>query len=130
MNLDRYIGLKFIPKGRTIEGIDCWGLVRLFYKDEFGVELPSYSDEYESPTHRQSVSEAIKANLGNWTAVSSPNFGDVLVFRILGLPLHTGIYIGNGNFIHSYKNTNSCIERLKSVNWENRVLGIYRWSTI
>jgi murein DD-endopeptidase len=122
-----FIGLKYLPKGRGHDGVDCWGLVQLFYKAELGLSVPSYSEDYQSPTDRSSVSEAIVCNLRNWVKVDKPEYGDILVFEILGLPLHTGVYIGNNDFLHSFYMTNSCIERLNSVTWNRRLLGIYRW---
>lgn len=129
MNLRKYIGLPYSPKGRDTTGLDCWGLVRLFYKQELGIDVPSYVQDYSDPSDRQSVSSAILDNLKFWKKRDKPEYGDLLVFNILGLPLHTAVYIGNGDFLHAFKNTNSCIERLSSITWRRRLVGVYRWQT-
>ncbi len=127
MNLSKYIGLSYKPKGRDNDGIDCWGMVQLFYREELNIDIPSYAEDYKNPNDRKSVSAAIIDNIGNWVKVATPKFGDMLLFEILGLPLHTGVYIGDNDFLHSFYNTNSCIERLNSINWNRRLLGVYRW---
>ena len=128
MSLTHYIGLKYSSKGRTVAGVDCWGLVYLFYKNELGLSVPAYDGDYTDSNDRKSVSITIKENIKNWRKVEEPEYGDMLLFNILGLPLHTAVYIGNGDFLHAFQNTNSCIERLKSITWNRRLVGIYRWA--
>ena len=45
----RYVGLPWLDRGRTADGADCWGLVRLVLAGHFGVEVPSYLDDYDDP---------------------------------------------------------------------------------
>ncbi|CAI2936032.1 C40 family peptidase [Aminobacter niigataensis] len=42
--LNRYVGIPFVSRGRSRAGLDCWGLVRLIYAQELGIELPSYGE--------------------------------------------------------------------------------------
>ena len=44
-----YVGVPWLDRGRTIRGADCWGLVRLVLAGRFGVEVPSYLGDYDSP---------------------------------------------------------------------------------
>jgi cell wall-associated NlpC family hydrolase len=112
-----------------VNGVDCWGLVKLFYERELGIVVPSYTEEYVSPSDRKSVSEVIRENIGKWKQISVLKRGDMLLFSILGLPLHTGVYLGNDDFLHAFQNTDSCIERLSSITWNRRLIGAYRWTT-
>jgi len=123
--LQKYIGIPYKHLGRGVKGLDCWGLLCLFYQQEKGIELPSYVDEYDG---RASIAKAINDNLGTWQWTDKPQFGDLMVFNILGLPIHTAIYLGCGNFLHSFQNTNSCIERINSISWQRRLKGYYRWA--
>jgi len=127
VNLTKYIGIPYKPKGRSMMGVDCMGLVYLFYRDALGMEIPSYAVDYSSSEDRVSVAGAIMDNLPNWRKVSKPMFGDLLVFNILGLPVHVGVYLGNGDFLHGFMRTQSCIERLDSITWDRRLNGVFRW---
>lgn len=36
----RYVGLPYRAGGRERDGLDCWGLIRLIYREEKGILLP------------------------------------------------------------------------------------------
>lgn len=38
-----YVRLPYAPDGRSRDGIDCYGLVHLVYRDLYGIELPEYA---------------------------------------------------------------------------------------
>ena len=127
MNLAKYIGLPYAPQGRSRQHVDCYGLVYVVYRDEIGVVLPTYTDDYDDPDNSEEVSQAIERHAGSWKKVLVPQVLDVLVFNMRGLPAHCGLYIGNGDFLHSMKGTATCIERLNSITWAKRLAGCYRW---
>ena len=126
-DLTRYIGIPYSSKGRSFESLDCYGLVFVFYREELGIDVPDYLDSYESATSRASVSTAIRDNLPNWKPVVAMEYGDLLVFDILGLPIHVGVYLGDNQFLHAFQRTDSCIERLNSITWSRRLVGAFRW---
>ena len=125
MNLSNYIGIPYKDKGKDFEGLDCFGMVQLYYKLEKNVILPEYL--YSSSMNDNSVALAISVNKKTWESVSIPDKDDIIVFNIKGLPLHTGIYLGDGDFLHSFGGTDTCIESLDSLRWNKRIEGFYRW---
>lgn len=127
MNYDRYIGLPYRENGRDESGLDCWGLARVFYKQEMGIELPSYSELYTG-SYDSKVTEAINYYKDNWTRVESPQSGDLCLFRIMGEPSHVGIYIGSNKFLHSRDGKDSVIDSLDSSMWFKRLEGFYRYT--
>ena len=127
MQIADFIGLPYKPKGRNFSGVDCYGVAYLFQREIMGNEVPSYAENYSDPDARGSVANAIVSNAGNWLAVDTPERGDVILFNLLGLPVHCGVYVGDGDFLHSLKGTQTCIERLDSITWSKRIYRIIRW---
>jgi hypothetical protein len=124
---DKYIGIPYLENGRTEEGIDCWGLARLFYKQEFNIELPSYDTEYIG-SYDPKVSQAINYYKDNWVRTNTPKLGDLCLFNILGEPTHVGVYLENSKFLHAREGHSSVIESLKKHAWNRRLEGIYNYS--
>jgi hypothetical protein len=127
MNYDRYIGLPYKENGRDETGIDCWGLARLFYKQELGIELPSYTELY-SGSYDPKVVAAINYYKDTWTKVENPQPGDLCLFSIMGEPSHVGVYIDNGSFLHSRDGKDSVVENINNPRWFNRLQGFYRYT--
>lgn len=126
---NKYVGTKFKDKGRSPDGVDCWGLVCLIYKNEFGIDLPHYTECYESTNDKEILSELIaNESDSKWVAVKNPKEGDVLVLKIDGMPFHVGIFIHDGAFIHCERGANTSIAKLNGFRWRGKIKGIYRWS--
>ena len=128
MNYDKYIGLPYLENGRTEAGIDCWGLARVFYREQLNIDLPSYTDEYNG-SHDPAVIEAISRYRESWEKTETPNIGDLCLFNILGEPTHVGIFVGNNKFLHSREGRDSVIETLDNTKWKNRFQGFYKYTT-
>jgi sulfur carrier protein ThiS len=128
MNYDKYIGLPYLENGRTEAGIDCWGLARVFYREQLNIDLPSYTEEY-SGGHDPAVIEAISRYKENWEKTETPTIGDLCLFNILGEPTHVGIFVGNNKFLHSREGRDSVIETLDNTKWKNRFQGFYKYTT-
>ena len=133
-NIINYIGIQYISKGRDRnKGLDCWGLVLDFYLNEFGIKLPSFEDRYISSDDQDSVHSFIESNKkeliakGEWAKVTEPQFGDVVLCKIKGINLHTGIVIEENKMLHILRGHNSVVERTNSMNWKHRIEGYYRW---
>ena len=128
MDLARYIGLPYADKGRGPDSFDCWGLVRLFYAEQFGIVLPSHLGDYESAKHQHEVSALIEREkqAGKWFEVPAPMFGDLVSMRIAGQPWHVGIALGDGRMLHTMKRHESVIESHTSRLWAKRIDGYFR----
>lgn len=129
--IGNYIGLPFKDRGRDEEGYDCWGLLRLIYGEVFGVELPTYIDRYKDTKDSESLGPLIRQERENWESIEEGNekLGDVVVIRIRGQPMHTGLVLGEKKFLHIEDGVDSSIEAYDSIKWTKRVIGFYRhWS--
>lgn len=127
----KYIGIPFVEKGRSTQGADCWGVVKLIYSHEKGIDdLPDFSGEYADTKDKLSIPLLIYEERQRWQKVDTPQEHDVVVFNIAGIPIHVGVMISQTHFIHATKNINCCIEKIDSLMWRNRVEGYYRYDQI
>jgi cell wall-associated NlpC family hydrolase len=122
MNILPYIGRPYV-----IPTSDCWGIVRTFASEQLGKSYPEYFySELNNEAMAQSIISMVDM-MGLWKRVDDPQLGDVLIFRIMGQETHCGIYLGDGDFLHSLKGRMSCVENLNDANWQKRWTKTYRW---
>lgn len=130
-----YVGIPFCAKGRTREGLDCYGLVRLIYEEQRGIKLPSYSESAPSPEEHEEITACLRQEVvSHWQEidVKKATLFDGVVFKIGGHPTHFGMVLEPPWFIHALftvRNTGRvCMERWDRIMWERRVLAVLRWS--
>lgn len=126
-----YIGLPFREHGRTRDGLDCWGLVRLVLGEQFGFDVPSLSGDYSRTTDADAISRVIAREALEWRCVpaSREDCGDVIVLRMRGQPMHVGLVLGDSYMLHVERGINSAIERYTSARWHARIDAFYRYKT-
>lgn len=83
-----YIGIPYRYAGTTPKGFDCSGFTQFVFK-QHGITIP-----------RTSIAQA---GAGEKISKENLRIGDLVIFHgtYRNGPSHAGIYIGNGNFIHS-----------------------------
>jgi sulfur carrier protein ThiS len=127
MNFEKYIGIPFLEKGRDESGVDCWGLVRLIYKQEYDIALPSFVEDYELSDDAR-IGELFAQYKEGWTPLTQPTIGCVVIFRMFGTESHIGVVVDNSHFIHVREGRDSVIESLESGKWAKRIVGYYNYS--
>ena len=109
------IGTPYVPGGRNPGGFDCSGLVQWAYQS-VGVKLPRTAREQSSIGQRIMRVEDMRA-------------GDIVAFRHPRRGYHTGIYVGDGKFVHSPRRRSSVkISSLDDPYFNNTFLGARRVS--
>jgi len=128
MDLRSYITVPFKEKGRSKNGWDCWGVAYVMYKEFLNINLPLYLDDYVSTSEKDVLGILIEGQLeAMWQEVEKPAPFDIVNIRLQGRPMHIGVYIGSGRFIHALEKNGTVIERIDSIIWENRIVGYYRY---
>lgn len=125
-----YINIPFEEHGRNRNGCDCWGLARIIYKEQLGIDLPTLID-YENTKDSHAIAELYEKEHLTWEEIplGEEKEFDILVFKILGLPTHIGIVINKGMMIHcEYKIGTHITEYTREVQWRNRLAGVYRYA--
>lgn len=133
MNFNRFTdaAIPYVSHGRSYDGCDCWGLVYLFYRDELGITLPSWSAEYEDADELPIGQITERADcFSGWELVAGkPSIGAVGLFEVSG-NFHVGICADKfgRQMLHIMKNRNVTIENINSVAWKSRFRGWYRYA--
>lgn len=123
---NKYVGIPYKDYGRDTSGIDCWGLARLVYKNEFNINLPSFTDSY-TVGDRQALQELIARNKESWVQLDKPTEGCLVLFRILGNDSHIGIAVSDTHFLHARDGYDSSIEAFDGINWKSRIAGYFKY---
>lgn len=126
MDINRYIGIPFKIHGRDFDGVDCYGLVWLFYKNELGIELPMFLGYEEKLESYQNKIEESRPLL-NVVEVEKPNTADIGLFHYRGLLSHVGLYIEKNKILHILKKTHSVIIKIDHPTIRGRIEGWYRY---
>lgn len=106
-----FIGTPYKSAGSSPGGFDCSGFTSYVYK-QFNINLPRVAkDQYY-------FGKAVSAN------EAKP--GDLVAFAEKGYIHHVGIYMGNGEFIHSSSTQGVVISKTNDTYWGPRLLGYCR----
>jgi cell wall-associated NlpC family hydrolase len=126
---DRFVGIPYLDKGRSLVGLDCWGLLHLVYRELRGIELPSYAERYTTGADRIAMARLIAGELDAWQEVAPGQEGtfDGVLMREGEFPRHIGIVTTPGMVLHVQPGETSRIERYRSGILANRVVGFYRY---
>ncbi len=93
--LNDYIGIPYELGGRSWDGLDCYGLVKLVYREEFGIALPDWLTDKMDLSEKASTIENIVCS-GAFRPTETPDDGDFAVCYRHRAAHHLGLYFGGG----------------------------------
>jgi cell wall-associated NlpC family hydrolase len=130
-----FVGIPYKRRGSNFSGCDCWGLVRLVYLYQCGIELPSYADKLDDISASETMNSETRA--GSWLQVMGrPKPFDVV--HMTSYPIidgrriktngHCGVMISPERLLHVWEENPSYSVHVSIDNprIRPRVLGIYR----
>lgn len=117
----KYIGIPFS------KDMDCWGLTRKIYKEEFNIELPAFDSQYNI-NDEASIVEAIARRKEGWDKIDEPEVGCIALFRIMGYESHVGVVVSKTHYIDLRENRDSVLESLEAPTSVKRLVGYYRYA--
>lgn len=109
----KYIGTPYVYGGSSPSGFDCSGFTSYVYR-QMGVSLNRTAAGQASNGYAVSKSELLP--------------GDLVLFNTTGSGIgHVGLYVGNGNMVHSpYSGRTVCVESINSNYYASRFVGARR----
>jgi cell wall-associated NlpC family hydrolase len=124
--IEKYLGIPYQHRGRTLTGLDCWGFLKLVYAD-LGVRLFDIEDLEYSKVWGLEGRDYFKAHyFHDWAEVKEPEILDgVLFVNSRRIANHAGIVLSNKRFIHCCRQ-GVIISRLEDPAWIKRIEGFYR----
>lgn len=124
---EKFIGVPYKHMGRTLSGLDCWGLVLAVYA-EIGYKLFDLeSEQYDFNWSKTGRNYFIENYHQDWLHVEVPYFPDLALFKnTRGVSNHVGIVLKNHEFIHCPR-VGVVVQRLDEPVWRNRLVGFYRF---
>lgn len=128
MTLAKYIGVPYQPRGVFPDAADCYTLIKAYAFLELGEHWPDFMYDIDTYRLEEATAHIIREmELGHrWTKLTQPERGAMLIFLLNGFPTHCGIYLGDGDFLHTLAGRTSCLERLET--WQKSLVGIFRWA--
>lgn len=115
------VGIPYKERGRGIDGVDCLGL-NLMVSRMLGFDVPDWIYRGEEENRDKEAVRLRKEGMGA-ESLNFPVEGCYIEFSCIDR-LHTGVYIGDGKFIHASKSAGMVvIEDLSR--WRRRIRGFY-----
>jgi len=127
IDIVKYLGIPYKHGGDSMDGLNCYGLIKLFYMQEFNVELFDY--RYEENWDKKGFNYIQEKYRSQWQKVDKPTPYCGVGFRLPGHSIehHLGIILPDLNsFLHSPLNQESRVESLANPTWGKAVTGYYQ----
>lgn len=128
---DKYIGLPFLAKGRTIRGVDCVGLCILALKQEKGIDVWDCAEMYQrEEMHTREglrhLDAILRKHLSVWQAVPLKEIQpfDVVLYRHHGVESHCALCVDSQHVLNIYEQHSAYIAPIKLPGFA--IAGVYR----
>ena len=127
IDIVKYLGIPYKHEGENFDGIDCYGLLKLFYREEFNAIAPDY--KYDEEWRLKDFNYLEEEFWQYCEKIKTPERYCIVGFRMLGKPVmcHIGIVMHDMNsFLHIPDGEQVCIESLSNRMWKRALYGFYR----
>lgn len=129
IDIAKYLGIPYLHGGRDRNGLDCYGLVLMFYAQNHGVDLPDYT--YVQNWDAKGFNYIEEEHWKRFERIDRPEKYGVVTFRGFGSEIekHIGIMIDDISFMHVPVNGGVCVEKRTHRVWSRQLGSFYRLKT-
>lgn len=124
--VEKYVGLPFADGGRDWSGVDCWGLVRLVFHTECGIDIPSYGEIAASELLKVASMVEDETKKEPWHPIIHAQAFDVAVMHKRRAPVHVGVMADATNLLHVEIKTSAVLIDVKHPSVAFRSINYYR----
>ena len=110
--IDQWFGTPYRLGGNTKKGIDCSSFTSSLFENIYAFVLPKQAKQQYAATKRISKAELKE--------------GDLVFFDTRGGVSHVGVFLANGNFVHSSSSQGVTISNLSEPYYAKRFIGAGR----
>jgi len=126
VDIIKYLGIPYVHEGVDWNGADCYGIIILFYKNEFDITVPhyKYNEDWELHDYKYIEQEYHKL----WDKIEFPLKYCVATFKFLGRHTehHMGIMLNDMEFLHIPLKQACVVDKLSNRLWKRSLSGFYR----
>lgn len=128
--IKKIIGVPWINRGKSFEGVDCYGLVWLYYKEVLDITLPAYecAGEYTNEEFINHWQTGI--DTGNWQETQRPERDGIVLTAYRGdRPCHVALVIDSVNVLHctGMGNASARINSIKTLKCMHSKITFHRY---
>lgn len=123
----KYMEIPYVWHGKDWSGADCYGLLILFFKEEYGIELTDFrydATDWEGIRDSSFIEDNVDTD---WIEVSLDEVreGDlILINKSDSAPFHCGVALTSEQFLHTGKSHGAVVSRITT--WKKRIFAVYR----
>lgn len=118
----RYLGKRWEPS------FNCWDLVRLIYKQEFGIDLCPHGIN-RADSIRQANCEVAK-ELPEWSEVEIPREGDVILLGKKSVRWHVGFMLTEIKVLHLIDKAGTAVQDVCEIRKGFETSKFYRYANL
>lgn len=119
-----YVGIPWSEDDHGTVSTHCWGLARLAYAGEMGVDLPDFGPALDRASNAAKIEERRKA--WPFREVQKPIPFDIVVYRVGAIVDHVGIIADRDLMLHVATGKMSEVISIRDARWRQRIVGFHR----
>lgn len=127
IDASRYVGIRYKRRCCGWGGVDCWGLVRLFYREELGMELPVYGVDFRRVADVRGLIGGLAEDETEYYRCEDPVCVVVMDTGMVGDGVgdHVGVRVSRDWMLQATGRMYSRLSRM--VEYKDRIVGCWRY---